>query len=191
MANDCFYSMKVQGKPENVEDFLQMIQVNYAYDDNGNCYNPSDNNKPVERHLWRVFEAYLNDDCTEDGIRTITVDGNCAWSVYCCMCEGEYTYQTQNQGLKGTTLQKESERLQLTIEVFSEECGMCFMEHYVFVNGECKVDDCVDWYEYCTSDYDTVEEMNEDCDTDFTQEQFEAEDYISVGGLEWEFGNWK
>lgn len=191
MANNCFYKMKVQGSESNVNEFIKLIQVNYAYDDHNNCYNPSDNYKPVERHLWRVFNADVDEEYVGNKGKIAYISGDCAWSVYCCMCEGKHTYQFQYPNSKGTSLRQESERLQLTIEVFSEECGCCFMEHYVFQNGKCKVDSCVDWCEYCTLDYESVEEMNEDCGTNFTQEQFDAEEYISVGGLDWEFGKWQ
>lgn len=190
MPNLCNYCMQVKGKSENVEEFIKIIQIDYAYDENGNCYNPSDNNKPVERHLWRVFDAYVENDEMSDDIRIVEISGDCAWSVKSCMCDGFGTYQSTNPNGHGTTLQQESKRLQLTIEVFSEECGMEFMEHFVFVNGECIIDDCVDYSEYYTGDFDTVEEMNEEYGTDFTQEEFEADEYISVGGIDWIFGEW-
>lgn len=190
MPNICSYCMQVKGKPENVEEFIKIIQTDYAYDKNGNCYNPSDHNKPVEKHFWRVFEANVESDDISYDIRTVEISGDCAWSVKSCMCDGLFTYQYQNPNGHGTTLQKESERLQLAIEVFSEECGMGFMEHYVVVDGNIIIDDCIDYAEYYTGDFDTVEEMNVEYGTNFTQEEFEANEYISVGGIDWEFGNW-
>ena len=189
MPNICSYAMQVKGKSENVKEFIKMIQVNYAFDDNGNCYNP-DTKEPVERHLWRVFDAYVDEDITTGDERKVSLSGSCAWSVKSCMFEGFGTYQSQHPDGNGTTIPIESDRLQLTIEIFSEECGMCFMEHYVVVDGVVIIDECVDWEEYCTEDYETVEEMNEECGTNFTQEQFDEEDYISVGGMDWIFDQW-
>lgn len=189
MPNICSYGMQVKGKAENVEEFIKMIQVNYAFDDNGNCYNP-DNNKPVERHLWRVFDAYVDEDITTGNIRKVYISGSCAWSVLCCMFDGEHTYQNSNPNAKGTTIPIESARLQLTIEIFSEECGMCFMEHFVVVDGCIIINECVDYNEYCTEDYESVEEMNENCGTSFTQEEFDEGGWISVGGMDWEFDQW-
>ena len=174
--------MQVQGKEENVDEFIKIIQSNYVYDENGKCN--------VDRHLWRVFEAYVEDESIEDDIKTVMISGDCAWSVYSCMCDGVHTYQNQFIGRNGTTLKIESERLRLAIEVYSEECGCCFMEHFVFVNGEQLVDDCVDWHEYSTEDYENVEELNEDYGTNFTQEEFEGNEYIQVGGMDWDFDDW-
>ena len=66
----------------------------------------------------------------------------------------------------------ESERLNLDIEVYSEECGMCFQEHYVILKGDLVCDECVDWCEYYLCDYENariylnealkIEKKNED-----------------------------
>jgi hypothetical protein len=66
------------------------------------------------------------------------------------------------------------------------------MEHYIYNNGDCIADECVKWEEYCTDNFETVEEMNVEYGTNFTQEEFEnAEDgYLSVGGLDWEYDLW-
>jgi hypothetical protein len=137
-----------------------------------------------------VFDAYVDEDITTGDERKASISGSCAWSVQSCMFEGPYTYQTQNPDGKGTTIPIESARLQLTIEIFSEECGMCFMEHFVVVDGCIIINECVDYNEYCTEDYDSVEEMNKECGTSFTQEEFDEGGWISVGGMDWEFDQW-
>lgn len=183
MANYCNYSMRVQGKEEDVEEFITIIKSDYCYDKNGNCN--------VERHFWRVFDAYVVDDETVDGIRSVIIDGYCAWSVYSCMCDGKFTYQNDHPDWNGTTLQMESERLQLAIEVFSEEPGCCFMEHYVTVKGKYLVEEEYEWHEYCLSDFDgDIDALNKCCGTSFTAEDFKNEDYVSIGGIEWEFEDW-
>lgn len=190
MPNLCNYSMKVTGAPENVEKFINIIQVNYMYKEDGTCINPN-TGEMVDRHFWRVFEAYIEDDEIENNIRSVIIGGDCAWSVHSCMCSGLGTYQSNSPNRKGTTLRDESERLSLTIEVFSEECGFCFMEHMVYVNGKQIINDCIDWNEYYTGEYETVEEMNEECDTYFTQEEFENNEYLSIGGIDWCFDEWE
>lgn len=182
MANNCFYQMQIQGKEEGVDEFIKIIQADYNYNEENKCV--------PERHLWRVFEACVDDEYINDGIKTVMISGDCAWSVYSCMCDGACTYQSQNPDRNGTTLKAESERLNLAIEVYSEECGCAFMEHFVFVNGEQLVDKCVDWHEYPAYDYESVEELNEDYGTDFTQEEFEGNEYLQDGGMEWVFGDW-
>ena len=186
MPNYCNYSMKVVGKETKVDEFIKIIQTDYEFDDNGKCN--------VDRHFWRVFEADVTSEDIADGIKSATIYGYCAWSVYSCMFDGAHTYQGRHPNPEdgGTTLQRESARLNLDIEVFSEESGCCFMEHYLIQNGKIKIDDCVDFYEYCTDDYETVEEMNDDLETDITQEEFDyanenCDGYVRRGGMEWEF----
>ena len=182
MPNLCSYAMRIQGKEEQVDEFVKIIQAEYHYDSNGKCN--------VDRHLWRVFDAYLDDEDIENGIKTTTLSGSCAWSVYSCMCEGAHTYQSEHPDGNGTTLQIESERLELAIEVFSEECGNAFMEHFAFVKGKCLINECVEWNEYACFDYENVDDMNAQWGTNFTQEQFEENDFLSTGGMEWVFSDW-
>lgn len=186
MPNYCNYSMKVKGSATNVDEFIKIIQVDYDFDDNGQCN--------VDRHFWRVFEADVTDENIEDGYKEVIIQGYCAWSVYSCMFNGPNTYQSNHPDPKdgGTTLPLESARLQLDIEVFSEESGDGFMEHYLIQNGEFEINDCVDFVEYCTDDYETVEEMNTDLETDITQEEFDyanenCDGYVRRGGFEWDF----
>ena len=190
MPNYCSYSMKVKGTPENVQEFVNIIQVNYLYQEDGTCVDFK-TKEPIERHLWRVFEADIFDDEIIDDIRSVTITGCCAWSVYSCMCAGRSTYQNDNPNKNGTTLENESARLNLSIEVFSEEPGCCFMEHYVYVNGKEIIGDCVDWNEYYVGDFETVEELNAEYNTNFTQEEFESDEYLHIGGMEWIFDEWE
>ena len=186
MPNYCNYSMKVVGKETKVDEFIKIIQSDYHFDDNGKCN--------VDRHMWRVFEADVTDECIVDDIKSVIICGYCAWSVYSCMFDGPNTYQGDHCSPTdgGTTLQIESARLGLDIEVFSEETGCCFMEHYLIRNGVIEIDDCVDFYEYCTDNYETVEEMNEELATNITQEEFDyannyCDGYVHSGGMEWDF----
>ena len=186
MPNYCNYSMKVNGTKANVDEFIKIIQTDYNFDDNGKCN--------VDRHFWRVFEADVTDEIIEDDFKSVIITGYCAWSVYSCMFDGPNTYQSHHPNPEdgGTTLPLESARLQLDIELFSEEPGCEFMEHYLIRNGEVEIDDCVEFSEYCTDDYETVEEMNDDLETDITQEEFNyanenCDGYVRRGGLEWDF----
>lgn len=180
MPNYCDYEMKVDGRKEDIEEFIKIIKADYHIDENGKCN--------CDRHFWRVFEARVYEEEFECGDSYAIIGGYCAWSVKSCMCDGEHTYNNNHSDCGGTTLQRESKRLNLTIEVFSSECGNCFMEHYVYENGECLVEDCADYYEYTTDEFETVEEMNKEYGTHFTKEEFENNDYLSVGGFEWNYG---
>lgn len=181
MANNCFYNMKVQGKEENVKEFIKIMQVD-KYE--GNV------------HMFRIFCAYVYEEGTdENGYYVAKLNGDCAWSVHTCMTEyGYYTDRKDSPGIP-THLAKESERLGLMIDVYSTESGMAFAEHYTFYNGECICDETVDYFEYMLDEYESVEEANEDLDINLTKEEFdfaieENEGYIEVGGFgDYEFAD--
>ena len=187
MPNYCNYSMCAIGSKDNLEEFIKVMKADYDYGTMEFSY---------ERHLFRVFEADY-DEIEEVGpnLYQVIINGYCAWSVSSCMFNNypiSYYASIQKESgdkFRGTTLVEESERLNLRIEVFSEECGMCFQEHYVIINGDVIVEDCVDWEEYCLEDYETKEEAEEDLGIEITDEEWESgESYISRGGFgEWDF----
>lgn len=168
MPNYCNYELLAKGSKENLLKLKEVFQSNYNYkkQDDG-AFIENDCNW---KHLFRVFEAESIENDLDEG--EINIYGYCAWSVYCCMCEGEYTYYSDTideygDAFKGTTLQELSRELNLDIEIFSDESGCGFMEHYAYRKGECIHNECVDW----------VEAENE-----------ETGEYITVsGGLEWDY----
>lgn len=124
--------MRVRGKRESVDEFCRVI------DD----YN-------FERHFYRVFSVYIYDEWeNDDGTITLCINGDCAWSVYSCMMIDDIGTYAKGDRENDTSLQLESRRLRLEIEVFSEEPGMCFQEHYIYKNGEEIANECVDFYEW-------------------------------------------
>ena len=183
MPNYCGYSMCVKGTKENIEEFIKVIKADYDYNSMKFTH---------DRHFYRVFEAYY-DEIEEmcDGTYQVIINGDCAWSVNTCMFENGYYLRSKaehKENCRGTTIPIESERLNLDIEIFSEECGMCFQEHYIVSKGVIHVDDCVDWYEYCKDDYETKEEAEEDLEIEITDEEWNNNDsYIVRGGFDWDF----
>ena len=183
MPNYCGYSMCVKGTKENVEEFIKVIKADYDY---GTMEFTHD------RHLYRVFEADY-DEIEEifDGTYQVIINGDCAWSVNSCMFENGYHRNFKERfpdNCKGTTVPIESERLGLDIEIFSEECGMCFQEHYIVRKGVVEVSDCVDWYEYCKDDYETKAEAEAELEIEITDEEWNSHDsYIMRGGFDWDF----
>ncbi len=91
------------------------------------------------------------------------------------------------------TLIEASKILDLTIEAFSSECGCQFMEHFVIDKGNFIINDCIDWSEYDIDGFANVEEVNAEYGTNFTSEQFNnaVDGYISIGGIDWVFDNWR
>lgn len=184
MPNYCYYSMCVRGTKENVEEFIKVIEADYNYTDMKFTY---------KRHFFRVFEAdYGEIEQMGDDDYRVTISGDCAWSVATCMLEGGYYRDIKARyprEFRGTTLPKESKRLNLAIEVYSEECGMCFQEHYLFDNGDTIIDECVDYNEYYIGDFNSKADAEDELDIEITDEEWNSgEEYIKRGGFEeWYF----
>lgn len=189
MPNICNYSMRVKGKKENIEEFIKVMKADYNY---------NTMEFTADRHMYRIFEAYLETDIEEvdDDVYAVTINGDCAWSVNSCMFDNGFSYYGRNKNdygdkFRGTTVPIESKRLELDIEIFSEETGCCFMEHYIVRKGDVEVDECVDYYEYYVEDYETKEEAEEDLDIKITDEEWDNREdndyYINRGGIEWDF----
>lgn len=175
MPNYCDFDMKIVGERKNIEELIAVLNSDYNYEpisphhiSGGNyplVHQPpspiyyTTNGYKLEsitgpRHMFRVFEAYVNR--IKDEPNASYLSGYCAWSVYSCMFGTPHTYYddfiTEKHGNKyigfiGTTLPDESRRLNLKIEVYSEEPGCGFMEHYLIDNGEILIEDCVDYQE--------------------------------------------
>lgn len=156
MPNYCSYSMQVTGRPEDVDLFLNEMRSDYCYNEHI-CEGITKD----MRHFCRVFEAAPSGEFTflkqvndnyEVFLKRLEITGDCAWSVASCMTSGAYTYYSQfkekyENRSQATTLQLESRRLNLVIEVYSEETGCAFSEHMLYVNGEEVINDCVDYNE--------------------------------------------
>lgn len=175
MPNYCNYEMKIVGKKENVGKIVSYLQAeyNYNYDWEKEIYKFS--KCTADKHFFRVFEADLLD--TEDDydvknkLIAVTVNGSCAWSVYCCMFKGEYTYYSNPKSkydiFKGTNMEDVTKELDLKVEIFSEEFGNNFMEHYLIDKGNILINECKDF----ETKYDKEEDVY----------------VIASGGLDWDY----
>lgn len=136
MPNLCDYDMKIKGSKEAIQRVIDCLKANYDYEEG----------KPAHKHFFRVFDCYDEDEFMDEGngIFSKYVFGDCAWAINCCMISGYYEEVKKNHPkiFMGTTLAEQSKDCE--IEVFSEEPGCCFSEHYIYKNGECLLDDCVE-----------------------------------------------
>lgn len=137
MANDCLYEMKIKGSKSAIKRVVDCLKADYNYYEG----------KPTHKHFFRIFDYYDEDDLqkNDDGTYTKYLWGYCAWSVKSCMLEGGYYSgcKTAHEDIfMGTTLEEQSKDCE--IEVFSEEPGCCFSEHYLYKNGKCLIDSCID-----------------------------------------------
>lgn len=178
MANYCDFTMKVTGSEKNIKELLKTINAHYDYD-------------KMEfsegRHLSRIFETYVGEDLEElecldyeHGIYEIYISGYCAWSVFACMFDGDCTYYKQlckeySNKSRATTIVNECRRLNLFVEITSEEEGMAFAEHYLVTPRGLKIGRSVD-VEFKYNEDDELEEViggfREHKFKDFTYEDF-------------------
>lgn len=177
MANTCTFSMSVLGRPEDLNKFIEIMKANY-----------DEKEKDCPKHMWRtqVLDTEIT-EVDEDNLAIGNISGECAWSVHSCMRDGAGSYQSNYPNGRGTTLLKESKVLNLVIEVYSEEPGMLFQEHYLYANGEELINDCIDIVIYDSNDYNNVEEFNAAANTHFTKEEFDAGIFYVDDGFDWEF----
>lgn len=205
MANICSYCMKVTGEPDKIREFIEVIQRN-NYEEGRHFYRVFSADVMDEGTIDDGW-VQINGSCAWS-VHSCMMEGNATYS------EKEFDkYQKTKQEIEAlknspdlalknnylfekekaeeeflaSSLIRESKLLNLTIEVFSEEYGCCFEEHYVIKNGEVLVDECVEAYEICTEDYETVEELNKEHGTNFSEYEFKEEMFLVKGG----FGDWR
>ena len=161
MANICDFSMMVKGKKENIEQFVDMMEQKGT--------------------VWMGRGAvvdFTDMEEVENGKCRCQIDGNTKWSVQSSMVDNAISMRTEpnkwsfgedvnKTELSFVTLFEACKQLGLDMEVYSEECGCGFQEHYLFIDGELVKEECVDY----------SEEYNE-----------ETEEYESSGGFDdWDF----
>lgn len=181
MPNYCSYAMRVKGSCEAIDEIEKRLT---DYD-----HTP---------HFWQVFEAMRTDEASpvKDGDDADMISefvGSCAWSVRTCMNEGPASYATdfEDRG-QSTSLAKTAAELGLEIEVFSEEPGIGFAEHYLYLNDGTAIEDETEFEEvwWDRDKYPTFAELDEAyglTERGITAESFGDEDYAGIGGYEWDW----
>lgn len=170
MANVCQYLMKIVGAKPQVIELVEMLQWKGKYENCG---------------INRVYDAHVNEEgVIKEGFYYCIVDGGCAWSVLTSMLI---------EGDASQVIDEATERLNLAIEIFSEECGLAFQEHFVIGKGTIFVNECVDWEEIYISDYDEneLEELARHAGKtvdELKKMAAERDNYFEVGGFTGEDG---
>lgn len=172
MANNCYFEMKIAGKEQSVEEFVQMLKWEGPFKNSG---------------LGRVYSFDVNPTLTEKSEKgdwvAVYGQGDCAWSILTAMREWERR-----------PLLKETERLGLVVEAYSSEAGLAFQEHILADKGKMIVDDCIDYEEYWVEGMSEQEILELSSEQGLTREELISKmncngDYC-VGGFE-DFGNFK
>ena len=165
MANCCGYDMKITGNMQDIKELILMLQYNHPYEHDG---------------LGRTYSCYVVETGDNTGITWATVSGDCAWSVSSAMMA---------RAGRNRSLESETERLNLIVEVYSSETGCCFQEHILINRGVVEVDECVDYEERWVGEYESIEDYNEEFGTDFTEDMINENGDVCIGVFGDEFGN--
>ena len=178
MANICSFVMKVRGDKNDIEKFCKAIQQ--------------------EGNIWIGRGANIDIDFEDDDLACLT--GDCKWSIQSALIDNAISMRTNPDRwhfgsgrdaneFEFITLYEACERWSIVMEVYSEECGCQFQEHFICDKGTVLCDDCVEWEEYWLDDYETKEEAEEELGVEFTDEEWESrDDRITRGGFkDWNF----
>ena len=177
MANICSFLMKVRGSKEDI------IQFHKALTQDGK--------------IWMGRGAETDLEFEDDDLASLS--GWCKWSVVTALVDNAISMRTEpwrwhsepgEEEREYITLYEACKRWNLVMEVYSEEGGCQFQEHFICDKGEVLCEECVGWEEYDIGDYESKEEAEEDLGVEFTDEEWaNHDDYrITRGGFEnWSF----
>lgn len=169
MANCCYYNMRVFGKPKTV-----IAVYNFINDHSPECEiydsTPGDVNlESVDEELteldlylngwakWSCMSAWNMDKYRYDQFITDTITRKAAEGVP--LDEHEKFAMERIKAMKKEKLESPSLldfKDNVSIEIFSEEAGMGFAEHYILINGGFRIDDCRNFYEHYDEENDKV-----------------------------------
>ena len=174
MANICNLLIKVRGNKEDIIKFHKALNQ--------------------EGEVWMGRGAETDLTFEEDGAAYMF--GQCKWSVISSLVDNAISMRTEpnrwafaegDDVKEFITLFEACKRWNLVMEVYSEEPGCEFQEHYICDKGDVICDECVEWHEYDIYIYDTKEEAEEAFGVEFTDEEWNSgEDSVHRGG----FGDW-
>ena len=149
MPNYCDYEIRAIGTKESIEEFVKVFKDK----ENGGS----------EHFLARTWVNGIDCKDLQDKYKA-TIWGYCAWSVCSCMLDiaNGYYRDWKKTEPNITTLEQLSEKHKLTIEVYSEECGCAFSEHYLIRNGIILLNESFKFTEICYSDEIDLDSSDEE-----------------------------
>lgn len=173
MANTCDFLMKVRGNRDDIEQFYKALNQNGK--------------------IWVGRGAETDINFREDGAAFML--GLCKWSVLSSLVDNAILMRTEpdkwfhkpdEEEHEYITLWEACKKWNLIMEVYSEESGCEFQEHFICDKGDVICNECVEWHEYCICDYETKEEAEKELGLEILDEEWEGEEWIHRGG----FGDW-
>lgn len=173
MPNICFGYITAIGRKDCLEEFANILNAHYDYNDMTFSHKP---------HMFRIFDVYDSEYYKIDGLRyQADFMIECAWSLSSCMFNHhQYSYyqtikDTYKENFFGTTITEVAKKLNLQIEMSSEEGGMGFQEHYIIDNyGNVLENECYNYFEEYIGEYDSFNDYVDEYDNEprITEEEF-------------------
>ena len=126
------------------------------------------------------------------------IDGWCKWSVMSALIDNAISMRTKPEmwywgedvdvaQLELITLFEACRKWNLDMEVYSEEPGCEFQEHYICLKGDVVCDECVEYLEYYIGEYETKEEAEAELHIKITDDEW-VEEFVYRGGFDnWDF----
>lgn len=183
MANICSYSMIVKGEMENIKKFVN------AMEQKGDIW------------MGRGAEADVDWEWDEN---TVVINGWVKWSIYASLCSDAVSMEKQrvtgegmwywNDGIQNVkeflTLWQACQRFNVNMEVYSEEPGCEFQEHYKYENGNI-TEESVEYKEIYFEDYEDEGYSREGIENllgiEITDDEWD-DGYKEIGGFkDWDF----
>lgn len=132
MANWCEYEMKVVSKDRKaIKRLLSIMQY-----------------KDSEYYLYRVSSAKEIIKDKVGDLHCAIILGYVAWSTHYWASPRKEDDFVSETGARIARLQDICKKLDIAVEIFSQEPGIGFQTHEVINNlGEIELDECVDWTE--------------------------------------------
>lgn len=188
MANTCSFQIRAKGSSDGLKKFVKAMVGRGAWLCFYECRGPVESvegNKELDGVFSNgFFEA----------------DGECKWSVKFALIDNADSMAEQKKTGSGMwctgdefvekdqfkSLWTCAEEYGVEFELYSEEIGFEFQEHFAYVDGQ-RTEECVKYAEYCLEEYHTREEAQAELNIPISVEDWE-EGYVHVGGFDdWDF----
>lgn len=172
MANFCDFTMKIHGKAENLQEFYKALSQ--------------------DGDIWMGHGADAEIEFEEDGVALIS--GCCDWSIQSALIDNAVSMREESEKWRREpgeesrqyiTLFEACKKWGLVMEVFSQEPGIQFQEHYSCYKGLVVDEECVKWRQLDKDEFKTKEDAEEWLETKISDEEWnDDEPCISRGGFE-------
>ena len=143
MANCCSFDMMVVArKMESIERLLSIMS-----------------HTDKEFYIYRVDASMLEEPGEQDGLWVAKFCGDVAWSCTPWISDKPNPERKNNNGASYTNITELCKLLDIGVEIWAEEPGMCFQQ-YILVNhvGEVCADDTEHWEQEFDDDGELVNE---------------------------------